>query len=370
MFTNLKKTILYVALITVILCSSISVPAATTSTSSYEPTVYMINGVQVRYTDASEYFGSGQCWNYARKIYEKIWGKNKGYGSAFDTQHNILRYYTNDEDLTLTPEHLQKYVSMARPGAVLRLTPYSYLRGGDSSDWDGHSMIIVGIDDNGFQAIQGGGVPASSRDVYYTWEGFCKEWKGSRYAYIKYIKWPNAAASLKPSQKISVTTSYTKTLGEKAFSIGAKITTGDGKLTYTSGNQKVATVNAKGTVTLKGVGKTTIKVTAGKTSKYKTSYKNVTLNVLPKSVKITTAKKTAENKLRVYWTRNTGVTGYRLKFDTNGNFKNAKTVTITSNKVTSRTISVKKGKTYYIRIQTYKGNYSSKWSSIYKLKIK
>ncbi|MBQ8306184.1 MAG: Ig-like domain-containing protein [Blautia sp.] len=367
MFTKIKNTILYMALITVILCSSLNVSAATRTTES-ETNVYTINGVQVVYTDASEYFGSGQCWNYAQKIYKKIWGRS--FTSSFDSADNILRYYTNDEDLTLTPEHLRKYVLMAKPGAVLRLTPYVYLRGGDSSDWDGHSMMIVRIEEDGFQAIQGGGVPASSRDVFYTWEGFCKEWKGSRYAYIKYIKWPNAAASLKPSQKISVTTTQTKTIGEKAFSIGAKITTGDGKLTYTSSNQKVATVNAKGTVTLKGVGKTTIKVTAGKTSKYKTSYKNVTLTVLPKSVKVTSVVKTATNKARVYWTRNKDVTGYRVKFDTNGNFKNAKIVTITSNKVLSRTISVKKGKTYYVRIQTYKGNYSSKWSSIYKIKIK
>ncbi len=88
-------------------------------------------------------------------------------------------------------------------------------------------------------------------------------------------------------------TSYTKTFGNAAFTLGAK-TNGDGTLKYSSGNKSVAAVSAAGKVTIKGAGKARITVYATGTNKYKKSAeKTVTITVNkaanPLSVKAKTA---------------------------------------------------------------------------------
>ncbi|MCM1115236.1 MAG: secretory protein, partial [Clostridium sp.] len=63
-------------------------------------------------------------------------------------------------------------------------------------------------------------------------------------------------------------------------------------------------------------------------------------------------------------------TGYQIQYSTDKNFKkNNKTVTVSSNKTTSKTISKLSGKKkYYVRIRTYKTvsgtKYYSSWSSV------
>ena len=69
-----------------------------------------------------------------------------------------------------------------------------------------------------------------------------------------------------------------KTYGAKAFSLGAKAS-GNGKLTYSSNNKKVATVSTGGTVTIKGAGTAKITVKAAATATYKAASKTVTITV-------------------------------------------------------------------------------------------
>ncbi len=94
----------------------------------------------------------------------------------------------------------------------------------------------------------------------------------------------NAKASCKitvtkAAQIIQGTKKYQKKSSDKAFQLDAKLIVGDGKLSYVSSNQKVATVSGNGVVTLKGTGSTSITVTAAETSNYKSAVFKVNINV-------------------------------------------------------------------------------------------
>lgn len=169
----------------------------------------------------------------------------------------------------------------------------------------------------------------------------------------------------KKSQTITVnSTKYTKTIGNKAFSLGAKSKTSK---TYKSSNTKVVTVSSAGKVTIKGTGKATITVTAKSSSTYNSATKKVTVTVKPKQVtglKLTKAKKSFTAK----WSKATGASGYQVAYTTDKNFKkNIKTTTTTSLKKTVKSLTAKK--TYYVKVRAYKkasdgtkvyGSYSSK----------
>ena len=60
-------------------------------------------------------------------------------------------------------------------------------------------------------------------------------------------------------------------------------------------------------------------------------------------------------QLTISWKRDAQVSGYEIQYSTDKNFKNAKTVTVTKNKTTSKSINkLKSGKKYYIRVRSYK----------------
>lgn len=177
----------------------------------------------------------------------------------------------------------------------------------------------------------------------------------------------------KASQTISAA-NKTKTLGAKAFSLNAKRTKGNGKLTYKSSNTKVATVSSTGKVTIKGVGTTTITVTAAATTNYNKVTKTVTIKVCPKGTSLTTVKNSSSKKATVQWKRNSAVTGYQIRYSSSSTFKGAKSVYVKKNSILKTTISkLAKGKTYYVQIRTYKTvsgkNYYSAWSGKKSVKV-
>ena len=121
-------------------------------------------------------------------------------------------------------------------------------------------------------------------------------------AAVQAINDATAALVKLSAQKITVTSRYSKKLGDKAFSLNAKA---KGKLTYKSSNTKVATVDSKGKVTLKGVGSATITVSATATGDYKAASAKVTVKVAKgtptikvkttsKTLKVATVKKKAQ----------------------------------------------------------------------------
>ncbi len=89
---------------------------------------------------------------------------------------------------------------------------------------------------------------------------------------------------------------------------------------------------------------------------------------------LSSVKNSSSKKLTVKWSKVSSVTGYQIEYSTNKNFSNSKTVKVSGASSVSKTItSLTKGKTYYVRVRTYKTvsgtNYYSAWSSTKSVKI-
>ena len=100
------------------------------------------------------------------------------------------------------------------------------------------------------------------------------------------------------------------------------------------------------------------------------------IKVTVKKTTLKSAKNAKGKKIVVKWKKNTAGNGYQIQYSTSKKFaKGNKTKKISKNKTTSYTIKkLKKKKTYYVRIRTYKKvsgkTYYSGWSSVKKVKIK
>ena len=153
------------------------------------------------------------------------------------------------------------------------------------------------------------------------------------------------------------TTSYTYNGSAKKPSVtvkdskGNKIASSNYTVTYASGRKNVGKYSVK--ITFKGN-------YSGTVTKYFT--------IKPKSTSISSLK-AGSKKFTVKWKKlTTQTTGYQIQYSTSSSFKNAKTVTVSKNKTTSKTISkLKAKKKYYVRIRTYKTvngtKYYSSWSA-------
>lgn len=94
-------------------------------------------------------------------------------------------------------------------------------------------------------------------------------------------------------------------------------------------------------------------------------------------VSITSLSNSAKGKLLAKWTKNNKASGYVIQCSKSNRFTSGvKTVNVTKWSTNKRTISsLKKKKTYYVRIRAYKKNtagkkYYSAWSTIQSKKIK
>lgn len=131
----------------------------------------------------------------------------------------------------------------------------------------------------------------------------------------------------------------------------------DYAITY-SGNQKI------------GSGKIVI---TGKENY--TGTKTIHFKIVPKKVTLSSVKNAKGKKLRVKWTKNTTVTGYRVSYSTSKSFKSYRTVTVKGSKNTSTTLTkLTKNKWYQVRVRGYKTvsgtNYYSNWSNVKADKIR
>lgn len=169
----------------------------------------------------------------------------------------------------------------------------------------------------------------------------------------------------------------TKTTSTKTQTVklGATVK-GGAKLSYRS-NSKYVKVDKNGKLTISKnfVGKATITITSASTSSYEKASKTVTVTVNPAGVKLTSVTNKSGKKMKVYWKKNTKVTGYQIQYSTSSKFKSAKTVTVKGYKYTSKTISkLTKKKKYYVRVRTYKtvssAKYYSGWSGVKSVTIK
>ena len=140
-------------------------------------------------------------------------------------------------------------------------------------------------------------------------------------------------------------------LGSKTLKSGTDYT-----LSYKS-NKAVgtATVTITGKGAYTGTAKATFKITPKKTT-----------------LKSVTSPKTKQ--LKATYSKVSGVTGYQISYSTSSKFTKATTKT-TNSTATSKTVSkLTKGKTYYVRVRTYKTvsgtKYYSGWSAVKKIKVK
>lgn len=95
---------------------------------------------------------------------------------------------------------------------------------------------------------------------------------------------------------------------------------------------------------------------------------------LPKA-NITSLKRAGSRKAKLKWKKCSKISGYQIQYSTSKKLKNNVKVKTVGKKATSATLSgLKKNKTYYVRIRTYKTSNGSKaygkWSKVRTVKIK
>lgn len=180
----------------------------------------------------------------------------------------------------------------------------------------------------------------------------------------------------KPAANVITAKSAAKVTSGKAqsFQLSAKAK-GGAKLTYRSDNKSVK-VSKSGKVTIAKhfVGKATITITAGATKDYTKTVKRVTVTVNPTGTTFRSVYNAKGQKLKAYWKKNSSISGYQLQYGTSKQFTNCKTVTLKSAKYTGAVrTKLRKGKTYYVRIRTYKKvggkTYYSAWSKTRQVNI-
>lgn len=141
-------------------------------------------------------------------------------------------------------------------------------------------------------------------------------------------------------------------------------------------DKKVATVDKKGKVTIKGCGITNITITAPETDIYSQAQTTIKLTVKPKKVTVSSVKSTKKKTATVKWKKDNKASGYLVGFATDSKFKKNKVrTTVNKNKTLSATVKkLKPGKKYYVRVCAYAKSGKTKvqgdWSKVKTVKVK
>ena len=179
----------------------------------------------------------------------------------------------------------------------------------------------------------------------------------------------------KTNQTISAS-NKTKVFGNAAFSLGAKCIKGNGNLTYKSSDTKVVKISSSGKVSIKGTGKATVTITAAATTNYNKATKNIVIIVKPEKAKLKGFTSPKTKTVKVTWKKDTRATGYQIQLSSSSKFKSGnKPHNINSNRTVSKKITkLKKNKTYYVRVRSYKivseKKYYGSWSGSKKVRCK
>jgi hypothetical protein len=159
----------------------------------------------------------------------------------------------------------------------------------------------------------------------------------------------------------------TKTYGSKSFLLNAR-TSGDGTLSYTTSNKKVAVVSSAGQVFIRGYGVAKITITAAQTDKYNEAQKTITVTVIPGQVKIKKASSPRKGLIRFSWKKVKGVDGYQYTVVGSG----------VSVKQSCQKTAVQRGgrsgKKFVVRVRAYKKvgskKYYGAWSKAKTIKVR
>lgn len=188
--------------------------------------------------------------------------------------------------------------------------------------------------------------------------------------YIKIYKGYTGRYSIKYEEKvlaknINVSGNKVVTAG-RSFNLKAKVfpsNTTDKTVEWKSGNTWIADVDSEtGKVTTYRAGKVNITVSAQDGSN---TTKVISVIVLPRKMNAPSGYKKSKKKAYIYWSSESGVSGYQIQYSKNKSFKSAKTKKVSKN-ATSTTISKLSKKKYYVRVRGYvkvgKKYYYGAWS--------
>ncbi|MCH5264643.1 MAG: fibronectin type III domain-containing protein [Lachnospiraceae bacterium] len=195
-------------------------------------------------------------------------------------------------------------------------------------------------------------------------------------------KGDSAGTEIKPSPINKADNSITAsdvstTYSTKVQSFPVEATSlGNAKLTYTSDNKSV-TIDNSGRVTVKEkfMGKATITIHSASTARYNSSSKKIDVTVNPSKPALASVKNTKGSSISAKWKKTAAVTGYQLQYSTDRKFRSkVKTASAAKGRTVSKTVrSLKKGKTYSVRVRAYKTvagtKYYSEWSNVKKVAI-
>lgn len=214
----------------------------------------------------------------------------------------------------------------------------------------------------------GNGTGYTARDIYS---------KDS--SVILYAIWGEKQDSCLETKK----TDYEVSIETVYFVIGFTKKVGDGSISFKSDNNKVATVDSDGYVSLRGYGEATITITISETDRYYSDFTYVYVQVIPSKVAGFRVSAKAD---RVYlgWDNDTTIDGYELQYGKSlSNKKKYKIKRITKNSKQGKLI--RSGKKLigarsdfsrgvnYFRVRSYKvvkgEKYYGAWSKKVKLKI-
>lgn len=175
------------------------------------------------------------------------------------------------------------------------------------------------------------------------------------------------------AQQISAS-SRTVSNKTKSFSLNAK-TNGNGKLSYSSSNKGVVTVNSNGQVRVVNCGIAEITIKASATTGYFAATKKITIQVIPSKPSLRTVKSPAKKIITAKWKKDKTITGYQFYMSTNKSFKTGTLAReYKSNKTQFKIFGWKSKKTYYLKMRSYKKVGGKKiygdWSSVRKVKVK
>lgn len=184
----------------------------------------------------------------------------------------------------------------------------------------------------------------------------------------------------KISQSIRTSASvYKKSYYSKPFSLRAK-SSGDGVLSFTSSNKKVARVSSSGKVSIKGYGTAKITIKASATQRYNAATKRITVKVIPKKVTLKSVKPEkskqfpSKKMIKISWKGSVTALEYQIQVSTSKKFGKNKTNNLWTKKTFRFVGGYKSNTTCYVRVRVSKdlrGNRCyGEWSKVKKVRIK
>jgi hypothetical protein len=198
-----------------------------------------------------------------------------------------------------------------------------------------------------------------------------------KYTVTKTVK-PTTSAQGYTLKKCSICGTTTKTNYTAKLIAMSKVKATIAKSTYAYTGKKLTP-----TVTVK-YGKTTLKKGTDYTVSYKNNIKTgkatitikgkgkysgtltKTFNISPKKQTVSSVKSAKTKTVTVTWKKDTQASGYELVYSTSSKFSGAKKVTVSKNSTVTKTLSsLTKGKTYYVKVRSYKTISGKKYYGAY-----